>query len=199
MESPDTICTFWFGTATAEATVIAQQSALWWSKRDETDAAIRQRFAALVERAADGGLDHWLGTPHGRLAMILLTDQFPRNIWRDEARAFAYDALALGWSKDAIRQGLDQAFRPIERVFLYLPLEHAENRADQAEAVRLFATLAGQVGPDLQTAFDGFLDYARRHQAIIDRFGRFPHRNAILGRPSSAAETAFLRQPGSGF
>lgn len=199
METPDTIHTFWFGTAADDATVIAQQSTLWWSKGAAVDAEIRHRFEALVGRAASGALDGWLASARGRLALVLLTDQFPRNIWRGDAHAFAFDTLALGWSKAAIRDRVDRVLRPIERVFLYLPLEHAEDRADQADSVHLFAALAAQVGPELRPAFDGFVDFARRHQQIIDRFGRFPHRNGALGRRSTADETAFLQQPGAGF
>ncbi len=215
MDNPDTIHRFWFGADTdlgdaagdavggdwgaGDAAVIARQSALWWGKRAAVDAEIGRRFAPLVERAATGALDDWLATPRGRLALILLTDQFPRNIWRGSARAFACDALALRWSRDAIAAGIDRACRPLERVFLYLPLEHAEERTAQAEAVRLFAALAEEVAPALRPHFAGYLDYARRHQAVIARFGRFPHRNALLGRASTAAEAEFLRQPGSSF
>ena len=202
MDTPATIHAFWFG-ATAdeddEAAIIARQSALWWKKQPAVDAEIRQRFAPLVGRAAVGELDDWLRSPRGRLALVLLTDQFPRNIWRGQAAAFAFDVLALRWAKEALARGLDAGLRPIERVFLYLPLEHSENLADQREAVRRFDTLAIAVEPALRTAFAGYLDYARRHLEIIERFGRFPHRNAALGRETSPEEAEFLRQPGSRF
>ena len=136
MDTAETICTFWFGTDTDEASIIASQSALWWRKRDEVDTAIRERFEHRVIQAGNGELDAWLQTPHGRLALILLTDQFPRNIYRNSARAFAFDARALGWSKKAITLGIDRQCRPIERVFLYLPLEHSEDPNDQAESDR---------------------------------------------------------------
>jgi uncharacterized protein (DUF924 family) len=205
MDTPETIHAFWFGATAdrdSDTTIIARQSALWWKKQPEADAEIRMRFAPLVARAALGELDGWLGGSsgmHGRLALILLTDQFPRNIWRGQAAAFAFDVLALRWSKETIARGLDRDARPIERVFLYLPLEHSEDLADQREAVRLFDALAGEVAPEARSAFAGYLDYARRHLEIIERFGRFPHRNAALGRETSAEEAAFLRQPGSGF
>ncbi len=202
MDTPATIHAFWFG-ATAdeddEAAIIARQSALWWKKQPAVDAEIRQRFAPLVGRAAVGELDDWLGSPRGRLALILLTDQFPRNIWRGQAAAFAFDVLALRWAKEAVARGLDRDARPIERVFLYLPLEHSEELADQRAAVRLFDALAGEVASEQAPAFAGYLDYARRHLEIIERFGRFPHRNAALGRETRAAEAEFLRQPGSAF
>ena len=202
MDTPATIHAFWFG-ATAdeddEPDIVARQSALWWKKQPEVDAEIRLRFAPLVARAAVGELDDWLGSPRGRLALILLTDQFPRNIWRGQAAAFAFDVLALRWAKETIARGLDREMRPIERVFLYLPLEHSEDLADQRDAVRLFDALAGEVAPAARPAFAGYLDFARRHLEIIERFGRFPHRNAALGRETSAAEAEFLRQPGSAF
>ena len=199
MDTPDTLHAFWFGTSPQDAEVIARQSALWWQKQPAVDTEIRKRFAPLVERAATGELDSWLGELRGRLALILLTDQFPRNIWREQAAAFAFDVLALRWAKEALALGLDTRARPIERVFLYLPLEHSENLADQQHAVRLFDALAASVSSELRPAFDGFLDYARRHLEIIERFGRFPHRNAALGRETTAAEADFLRQPGSRF
>ena len=199
MDTPDTLHAFWFGTSTEDADVVASQSALWWKKKPKVDAEIRKRFAPLVERAATGELDSWLDDLRGRLALILLTDQFPRNIWRNQAAAFAFDVLALRWAKEALELGLDTIARPIERVFLYLPLEHSENLADQRQAVRLFDTLAAGVEPELRPAFKRFLHYARRHLEIIERFGRFPHRNAALGRETTAAETDFLRQPGSRF
>lgn len=202
MDTPATIHAFWFG-ATAdedeEAAIIARQSALWWKKQPEVDAEIRRRFAPLVGRTAAGELDDWLASPRGRLALILLSDQFPRNIWRGQAAAFAFDVLALRWAKQAVARGLDRDARPIERVFLYLPLEHSEDLADQREAVRLFDALADEVAPEQRPTFADYLDYARRHLEIIERFGRFPHRNAALGRETSAAEAEFLRQPGSGF
>ena len=199
MDTPDTLHAFWFGTSPQDAEVIASQSALWWQKQPAVDTEIRKRFAPLVERAATGELDSWLGELRGRLALILLTDQFPRNIWREQAAAFAFDVLALRWAKEALVLGLDTRARPIERVFLYLPLEHSENLADQQHAVRLFDALAASVSSELRPAFDGFLDYARRHLEIFERFGRFPHRNAALGRETTAAEADFLRQPGSRF
>ena len=202
MDTPATIHAFWFGPAADEDeddAIIERQSALWWKKQPEVDAAIRARFAPLVGRAAVGELDAWLGGLRGRLALILLTDQFPRNIWRGEAAAFAFDVLALRWAKETIARGLDRDARPIERVFLYLPLEHSEDLADQREAVRLFDALGGEVAAAARPAFAGYLDYARRHLEIIERFGRFPHRNGALGRETSPEEAEFLRQPGSRF
>jgi len=199
METPDSLHTFWFGSDPDEATAIARQSPLWWGKSAETDSAIRERFGPLLNRAAAGELDHWRATPRGLLALTLITDQLPRNIHRGSPRAFDCDPLARAWCREAIERGADLSSRPMERVFFYLPLEHSEELADQLEAIRLFRDLADSVDVPLRPAFDGFLDYAIRHHAVIERFGRFPHRNAILGRASTAEELEFLQQPGSSF
>lgn len=131
--------------------------------------------------------------------MILLTDQFPRSIYRDSPRAFAYDAKALAWSLDGVQERVDLKLRSIERVFFYLPLEHAESLQYQEQSVKHFRELLDEVGPDLKPIFQSYLDYAVRHRDIIARFGRFPHRNKILGRKSTPEELAFLALPGSSF
>ena len=143
----------------------------------------------LLERAARCELWAWRGTPEGRLAEVLVLDQFSRNAWRDTARAFAQDPLALALAQEAVAGGHDLALPPPRRAFLYMPYMHSESLAVHEEALRLF----GQ--PEL--AFN--LDFERRHQAIVARFGRYPHRNAVLGRASTAEELDFLAQPGSSF
>ena len=202
-ETPGSVLAFWFGgpleAATNGATVAAQQAALWWQKDPATDAAIRTRFAGWTARAASGALDAWAHTPRGRLALIVLTDQFPRNVYRDTPQAFAFDALARRWCQQGLQRGDDQALRPIERVFFYLPLEHSEALADQERAVALMHALTQAVPPAQAEAFHSYSRFAERHHAIVARFGRFPHRNAILGRPSTPEEASFLTQPGSGF
>ena len=199
MENPDTIREFWFGTSTDDALVVAERSKLWWIKRDETDIAIRQRFEPYVHKAARRELDPWAETPSGRLALIILTDQFPRNMYRNMSAAFAYDELARAWCKEGLRNNMHHALRPIERVFFYLPLEHSESLDDQEQSVTLFRELAGSVGERDREVFAGFLDYALRHREVIERFGRFPHRNRILQRESTEEETVSLKQPGSSF
>lgn len=197
---PGEVLGFWFGDMASPDHVIAQrQAGLWWSKDEAVDADIRTRFQAASEAADDGRLDGWSATPEGWLALIVLTDQFPRNIHRGTPAAFAFDARARQIAREGLDAGRDEALRPIQRVFAYLPLEHAEDVALQRESVERFAELAAQVPPEDRDAFEGFLDFARRHLEVIERFGRFPHRNAILGRESSAAEHAFLQQPGSSF
>lgn len=199
METPASIHEFWFGTQADDAAVAAERARLWWAKDEQADREIERRFAAWVERAARGELDGWAATPPGRLALILLTDQFPRNIYRGTPQSFAFDRHALAWCRQGLAAGMDGALRPIERVFFYLPLEHAESMADQELSVALFERLAAGVEPAQRAAFDGFLDYARRHRDVVARFGRFPHRNRILGRASSVEELAFLQQKGSSF
>ncbi|MGL6466123.1 DUF924 family protein, partial [Aeromonas hydrophila] len=145
-------------------------------------------------------LAHWADAAEGRLALILLLDQLPRNIHRGTPAAFAQDAKARDLCLKGLSLGADLALPPLGRVFFYLPLEHAESREQQARSVTLFEGLAAeQADSPARETFAGFADFARRHQVIVERFGRFPHRNAILGRQDTAEEAAFLLQPGSGF
>jgi uncharacterized protein (DUF924 family) len=197
METPTTIHAFWFGDEPVDASTAGRQSALWWGKDSAVDAAMRTRFAPLL--AAAEQLDAWRGTSLGALACILVTDQFPRNLYRGTPQSFAFDARARGLCKDQLAQGTDLALHPLERVFFYLPQEHSEDLDDQERSVALFEALAGDVAAAQRETFAGFADYARRHREVIRRFGRFPHRNAILGRTSSAEERAFLSEPGSSF
>jgi uncharacterized protein (DUF924 family) len=199
METAQTLLQFWFGTSDDDAEVARAQSALWWNKDEQTDTTIRARFTGLLAQAATGALDSWLATPQGRLALIVLTDQFPRNMYRDTPEAFAFDDLARAWCEAGLTRGEDQTLRPIERVFFYLPLEHSEALADQERAVALFEALADKSSAALQSTLASNLDFARRHRDIIARFGRFPHRNRILGRISTHEETAFLSEKGSSF
>jgi uncharacterized protein (DUF924 family) len=190
---------YWFGDADSDAGVIAARAAQWFGGGPAVDEEIRQRFAGSHAAAVAGALDGWLAQPRGRLALVILADQVSRHLFRGDARAFAHDALALRWATEGMAAGVERDLRAIERVFLYLPLEHSESLADQQRSVALFRSLAESVGQDYRAAFDGFLDYAERHRVIIERFGRFPHRNAVLGRPSTPEEIAFLREPGSSF
>lgn len=197
--SPADVLTFWFGTNADDAATARAQGKLWWSKNPAVDAQISARYAAVVHAAAFGRHDDWAAATQGRLALILLFDQFPRNMHRGSARAFAYDALARRLALDGIAAGADQALRPIERVFFYLPLEHSEELVHQDQCVALFQRLADGVAPALRDTFTGYIDFAERHRTIIRRYGRFPHRNAALGRASTAEEAEFLKQPGSSF
>jgi uncharacterized protein (DUF924 family) len=190
---------FWFGSNPDDGTVAREKAALWWKANPATDQEIGNRFGALVEAAGRGDLSAWAETPRGLLALILLTDQFPRNIHRKMPKSFAFDSAAKAFCKHGIARGFDLQLRPIERVFHYLPLEHSEALEDQEESVRLFAELVQLAPGKDKELFAGYLRFAERHREIISRFGRFCHRNAILGRPSRPEEIEFLKQPGSSF
>ncbi|MGV3627157.1 MAG: DUF924 family protein [Betaproteobacteria bacterium] len=197
--TPATVLDFWFGNAGGDTATAQAQQKLWWSKNAAVDADIRDRFGKLVETAAAGKFDHWAQDARGQLALILLFDQFPRNMYRDTPRAFAYDPLSAKLAMKGISSGADRKLRAIERVFFYLPLEHAESQELQERCVTLFTALAAGVPEADRKTFAGYVDYAVRHRDVIHRFGRFPHRNHILGRASTPEEIEFLKQPGSSF
>jgi uncharacterized protein (DUF924 family) len=173
---------FWFGDETG----VRREA--WFEKNSGFDAEIRERFGAVLERAMAGELDGMATTPRGCLALVIVMDQFPRNIYRDDGRAFATDGQALALAKSAIEAEFDQQLTPLEREFLYLPFEHSEDLDDQHRSVELFATLGADA-----------LEWAERHLAVIERFGRFPHRNAALGRETTEEEAAFLEEKPGGF
>jgi uncharacterized protein (DUF924 family) len=196
---------FWFGVpGDPDAGSPRQQ---WFRKSEAFDAQIRTAFAALyADIAPDPGgapptrasdlparFAAWLDAPDGALALVVLLDQFPRNMFRDSARAYRTDALALSCARAAIARGHPQAVAPLQRVFFYLPFEHSEDLHDQEQSVALFAPLAAHA------ELADYVAYARRHRDVIARFGRFPHRNGVLGRTDTEAEREFLRQPGSRF
>ncbi len=187
---------FWFLPDTGAGTAAGFRPE-WFRKDPAFDESIRARFGLLVERALTlpaGAPPAWGAAPDDVLAEILVLDQFPRNLYRGQPRAFAGDARALALALALIARGDDRRLRPLERLFAYLPLEHAEDLALQDRSVDLFSALAaGHEG------FGEVLDYAERHRDVIRRFGRFPHRNAALGRASTPAEVEYLAQPGSGF
>lgn len=190
---------FWFGEGGDDAEIAARQSSLWWGKNADVDRQIKERFEADLLALADGERSDWMSTPQGWLAAIIVLDQFSRNMYRDSGRAFAQDAQALNLCRDGMAQGLDQVLRPIERVFFYLPMEHAESMEMQDLSVATFERLCDAVPQENKKLFSGFVDFAEKHRVIIARFGRYPHRNALLERLSTEQELAFLQQPGSGF
>jgi uncharacterized protein (DUF924 family) len=184
---------FWFLPATDPD--FGKQRALWFRKDDAFDADIGQRFGELLEQAVAGGLREWdQQGPAGMLARILVLDQFTRNAWRGLPASFSGDPLALACARQLVDSGADQALLPVQRWFAYMPFEHAEDARMQERSVALFDALA-----QANEGYDGVLDYANRHRGVIARFGRFPHRNAILGRASTPEEADYLAQPGSGF
>ena len=178
-----TVIDFWF----------SQPQKFWFIKDQKFDRQIRSRFLETYQQAAAGKLIKWQEQALSCLALIIVLDQFPRNMFRNSPQAFATDSQALKLSKYAVSQGFDRQLLPVQRWFIYLPFEHSENLADQRMAVKLFETLKGD--RDSQTT----IDYAYRHLQVIERFGRFPHRNQILGRESTPAEKEFLKQPGAKF
>ncbi|MEO8487189.1 MAG: DUF924 family protein [Betaproteobacteria bacterium] len=181
------ILAFWFGPAPHAA------REAWFRKDDAFDATIRARFGDAVDNAIGGAYEAWGATPHGALARIVLLDQFTRNIHRGTPRAFAGDALALACANALVEAGDDRALDPFERWFAYLPFEHTETLGTQERSLALFGALARETGVGDPLA------WAEKHAVVVRRFGRFPHRNAILGRPSTPEEIAFLREPGSSF
>ncbi|NER80880.1 MAG: DUF924 domain-containing protein [Leptolyngbya sp. SIO1D8] len=188
------ILTFWFGDPAVADGDYGQQRRIWFHKDPEFDQQVRERFLETYELARTGLYDGWGETPPGALALVVLLDQLPRNMFRGLPKSFEADAQALAVAQQAIAQGFDLALIPVERVFLYLPLEHSEDMAHQDQSVALFEVLVQDI-PELQTT----LDYAYRHRDVIGRFGRFPHRNEILGRLSTPEEVQFLQQRGSRF
>lgn len=184
---PRDVLDFWFGDTD-------EPREAWFRKDPAFDGAIRDRFGALIDAALAGTIDGWAASPDGALARLVVLDQFTRNVFRGTARAFAGDTQALAGARAMVAHGDDLHLPPLRRVFAYLPFEHSEDMAMQHESVRLFEALAA-----LRPSLAGYADYARRHAEVIERFGRFPHRNAALGRVSTADETAWLALPGSGF
>lgn len=185
------ILDFWFGAP--QSPEYGQQLSQWFTKNPEFDHQMRSLFLPQYELAATGELDHWQDQPLSCLALIILLDQFPRNVFRDTPQSFATDHLALKFANWAIAQGFDRQLLLVQRWFIYLPLEHDENLANQERSVQLFAAFKDD--PQSSNTYE----YAIRHRDIVAQFGRFPHRNAILGRKSTPAETEFLQQPGSSF
>jgi uncharacterized protein (DUF924 family) len=184
---------FWFGELDEKGFCASDRQALWFGASIETDASCRARFGAALDQARENKLGAWTRTDRGLVALVVLLDQFSRNIHRGTALAFAGDALALTLARDAIAAGRHLQLPAIHRVFLYLPLEHCEDLVVQEQCVALFEELARHTG---HPQFAGFAQYATAHRDVIARFGRFPHRNAILGRDSSEGELAFLAQHG---
>jgi uncharacterized protein (DUF924 family) len=185
------IIEFWFGVPDSPERGVPRKA--WFEKSAEFDAAIRERFSMLLDAAAAGRLASWASTPLAALALVIVFDQFPRNMFRGAPRAFATDPRALEIARDIVARGFDSAYLPVERAFAYLPFEHAEDVAMQRHSLALFAKL-----PPSSTSAS-YMDYARRHHDVIARFGRFPHRNEMLGRTSTPEEVEFLKQPGSSF
>jgi uncharacterized protein (DUF924 family) len=203
MDEARAVRDFWFGRLPLSAEALERRVCFWFggagaalSRRDEL---IRTRFGALLERAAGGALASWADGPRRRLALIVLLDQFPRHIYRGTARAFAYDAQALSLSLSGMQSAADAALDPVERIFFYMPMQHAENRDVQDESVAAFRRLRTEAPLALHATFEACLRSAENHRSIIERFGRFPHRNRLLGRADAGGEPEWLRAGGESF
>lgn len=195
----ESILRFWFGDNLDAPKQVAERCSLWFGCNPAFDEQIRQKFSDFPTLAAAGRLSDWRLAPRSSLALVLVLDQFPRNLHRGSPLAFAFDPLAVEIADTALANGFDRDLHPVEAAFFYMPLEHAEDLVLQTCAVELFRGLLERASTPLKKVIGGFLDYAVRHREVIRRFGRFPHRNQVLGRSSTAEETAYLESGGETF
>ena len=193
------ILDFWFGPLDENGAPKENRFPLWFESNPKTDQTIKERFADDLAKAKQGDLHHWADTAKGRLALIVVLDQFTRNIYRGSGEAFASDHLARDLSATGIDCGHDKQLGVYERAFFYMPLEHSESMADQDRCIEVFTSLKEEARPAVQEAATRFLDFAHSHRAIIERFGRYPHRNVLLDRPSTPEELAWLNEGGETF
>jgi uncharacterized protein (DUF924 family) len=195
---------FWFGRERFSPESLGERVSLWFgsdsaAEREQRDDEIRARFGALFERAARGELDTWADGPRRRLSLIILLDQFPRNLFRGSQRAFACDDKALGLALSGMQSAADAALDAVERIFFYMPLQHAERPEVQEESVLAYRRLLREAPAQLRTTFEDSLRSAEQHRDIIAKFGRFPHRNRVLGRPGTPAEEEWLAREDNHF
>lgn len=188
----DAVLTFWFKEQELSAPQIDRRMDIWFGEDEIFDHEIRKDFVDDVERASRGELDHWAHEPRGRLALILLLDQFRRNIHRGTAKAFSKDRVALKLCVEGAIAKIDQGLTPIQRAFFYMPLQHAESRKVQNRSVALFNKLASAVSPTHRETFETMAQFAELHRDIVEQFGRFPHRNKVLGRQNTPEEQEYL-------
>ena len=193
MSSIEEILDFWFGDATESPEKAGGRMGLWFGSSLELDAEIRDRFGELFEAASRGELSHWQETAEGSMAFVILLDQFSRNIHRRTAEAFAADPLALAAAERAVESGQEAGMPPIWRSFLYLPFEHSESLEDQDRCVELMRRSAARASQEWRELLEGNVRYAEGHREIIARFGRFPHRNQVLGRVDTPEEAEHLK------
>ena len=192
----DAILAFWFMERTLSTPQIDSRMDLWFGEDHVFDHEVLTEFSDDVERASEGQLDHWAHEPRGRLALILLLDQFRRNVYRNTADAFAKDKAALKLCVEGAMEKMDKELSPIQRVFFYMPLQHAESRSVQKKSRDVYGRLCGTVSPTYNATFETIFHFAELHADIVEQFGRFPHRNAVLGRHTTPAEKVFLEVGG---
>jgi len=188
----ETILSFWFKEQELTAPQIDRRMDKWFSEDPVFDHEIEKEFSDDISAASAGTLDHWASDPHGRLALIILIDQFRRNIYRNTAKAFSKDRLALKLCVEGAMEKKDRSLTPIQRVFFYMPLQHAESRKVQAKSVELYNRLAEAVSPTYRETFLTVAQFAELHKDIVDQYGRFPHRNELLNRENTAEEAEYL-------
>lgn len=188
----DAVLTFWFKEQNLSAPQIDGRMDVWFGEDAVFDEEIAREFSQDVEDASEGRLDHWAHQPRGRLALIILLDQFRRNIYRNQPEAFAMDKAALKLCVEGAMEKKDKGLSPIERVFFYMPLQHAESRKVQEKSVEIYEKLAEAVSPTLRETFETVAQFAELHADIVRQFGRFPHRNAVLGRENTPEEAEYL-------
>ena len=188
----EAVLSFWFKDKELTAPQIDGRMDVWFGEDPMFDEEIATRFADDVEQASEGNLDHWASTPRGRLALIILIDQFRRNIYRNSMEAFAKDKAALKLCVEGAMEKKDKGLSPIERVFFYMPLQHAESRKVQKKSVDIFNKLAAAVSPTYRETFETVAQFAELHADIVEQFGRFPHRNKIMGRENTPEEAQYL-------
>ena len=199
MSAYQDVLTYWFGNRTGNLDVINEKSSLWWKKDESLDKDIKQRFGPDLQRLKNGELTAWDSSTQAQLAMIILADQFSRNIYRNTPESFAADPLAVSLTIEGMDTGKDLKLRLVERIFFYMPLMHAESIELQDKSVAKYTDCMNESTEAEKKSFHNHLDYAIKHRDIIERFGRFPHRNKILDRGSISEEIEFLKQPGSSF
>jgi uncharacterized protein (DUF924 family) len=197
--APEDVLWFWLGDLDGDALAEQGVAQRWWRKDPALDQEIRAKFEATWQAIMAGDREAWLAEPHSRLAYVIVLDQFSRNMFRNTAQAFTADERALATAADGVERRLDRALHGHERTFFYMPFMHSEQLAMQDRAIELFTALRDQAQGRARDALSGNVDFAKRHRDVIVRFGRFPHRNAVLGRESTPEEIAFLKQPGSSF
>jgi uncharacterized protein (DUF924 family) len=197
--APDDVLWFWLGNLDGDGLAEDALTQRWWRKDSAFDHEVAAKFEPTWQAIMAGDREAWLEAPHSRLAYVIVLDQFSRNMFRDTPRAFEGDATALRVAADGVERGMDRSLHGHERVFFYMPFMHSEQLAVQERGVELFTALRDQSEGRVREAVAGNVDYAKRHRDMIARWGRFPHRNRILGRPSTPAEVEFLKQPGSSF
>ena len=195
----DSVLDFWFGELDSQGREAPGKAELWFKKSDAFDKEIREKFGEVWSQAVSGKLDEHVTSPRSALALIIVLDQFSRNLFRQSPEAFASDDKALSITKSGMEKGWDKELPLVMRHFFYMPFMHSEDLDDQKKSLELYNDLVKLSSPPLNERFKTVYDFAKRHYDIIERFGRFPHRNSILGRESTPEEVEFLKQPGSSF